>query len=81
MERIFFGSGWDPRDEFSFDGLNVVFRDVKGKSIPVQGYNRPRGFHEVQAPIFRMFVILRPINFRRQFASPSSGNKKARNAS
>jgi hypothetical protein len=43
-------SGWDPIEEFSFDGLKLVIHYVKGKAIPVQGYNRPRGFQEVEAP-------------------------------
>ena len=47
---FFFGSGWDPIQEISFDGLNLVFHYIKDKTIPVQGYNRPRGFKRSRLP-------------------------------
>jgi len=70
-------SGWDPIEEFSFDGLNVVFHYVKSKAIPVKGYNRCREFQEFEAPTCRKFVSLRPINFRRQVEPPVFREQKS----
>jgi hypothetical protein len=78
---FFSSSGWNPIEEFSFDGLNAVFHYVKDKEIPVERYNRPRRVQDVEAPRCPKFVSLRPRIFRRQLAPPSSGKKKAMNAS
>jgi hypothetical protein len=33
--------------------IYVLINSLKGKAIPVQAYYRPRGFQEVEAPIFQ----------------------------